>query len=260
MNALLKQQKWLLVSTLGTLLSLSSFMTGAYASGFVVDVADIAENMATKINTSMAYVRQGQQYAQEVQQVENQYQQLKNEAIQLENFKIHNFADITQAAQEVGNIASQGSALTYSTQNINQQFGQVFGGKDEKTDALDKLSKMADTVLDTSKGTLNSANKQMQNMKGETGGLKQIVNGSDQAGGTKAVLQGTNQLLDASAVQMQSVKQGVEQMQSQQATYDAYQAAKEKQADQADKKLLHYTPQYRKYESDQRLKSLPRFN
>ena len=220
---------------------------------FVFDPTNYVENAASAVNTGRAYYQQ-------IAMVKNQIQQLNNERRTLANFNFHHLSDYTQAATSVGNIAAEGNALTYASTDINDKFEKNFGSDDSKhPNYANKMHGIFQTVLDTSKGTLNSANKQMQMVQGETDGLNQIVNHSDSADGTKAVLQGTNQLLDANVAQLQSIKQGLSQLQSQEATSSAAQASQEEAALKADESFFNYQASYQGYQVDNRVRSIPEF-
>lgn len=242
----------LLFSALVILL-LCSWIDKAFAFGIVHDPWNTMQNAATAVHTAKSY------YA-DMEQVRNQYQQIKDAETQMKSTGFHHLSDFTKSANDVGNIASEGKAMTYSTKDLNTKFDKEFGSQ-KKGDKnwVDRENSMMDTVLDTSKGTLNSANKQMAYTKGESGGLDQMVNHSDSADGTKAVLQGTNQLLDANAAQLQAVHQSLSQMQSQNATVAAANAAREKHANEADQAFLHYQANYTGYEVQNNLKQIPTF-
>jgi type IV secretion system protein TrbJ len=229
-------------------------ISSASAVGVSYDPWNWVENSGTDVGTL-------KNYYENLAQVRNQVQQIRNEETQLKNTDFHHMSDITQAASDIGDEASAGQALTYSSSDINQRFDKDFGSSNPKSkNWADKESQRLNTILDTSKGSLNAASKQMQYTKGQSSGLDQIVNSSNTAGGTKAVLQGTNMLLDATAAQMQSVQQTMSQTQSQQATVAAANAAKEKSANSADDQFLNYQAEYTGYKVSNNLKSVPDFS
>lgn len=226
----------------------------AWAMLPVIDVANLAQNGAVAAHTLQSMYN-------EAQMIENQYTALENWQKMLKDFNIHQLSDITGQLQTVGNIAQEGSALTYSTQNINHQFTQLFGGNTtNQTNAPSHFSQIFNAVLDTTRGTLNATSQQMDYTSQASGGLDTIVQGSNAAGGTKAVLQGTNQLLDASAAQLQSLKQLQAQQMSQQATYDSAMIAQQQQEYAADQQLMNYASSDQPYESNAQLNLVPDFN
>lgn len=238
----------IVVTTLATVMLIKS----GYSFIFV-DPVNLVQNTSTATHEALIYAKQ-------IEQVSNQMQMLKDNVTQLKSTDFHSLSDITKSADALGNAANFGSAITYSTADINAQFAKNFGSGNKDGNYADRMSKMLGTVLDTSQGTLNSAAKQADLLKGETDGLNQIVNHSDGAAGTKEVLQGTNQLLDATAAQMQSMKLAMMQMQSQEATKNAMEAAKEQAAIDADKKFLDYKVDYQGYKADSRFENIPSFN
>jgi len=238
----------IVVATLATAMLIKS----GYSFIFV-DPINLVQNTSTAIHESLIYAKQ-------IEQVSNQMQMLKDNITQLKSTNFHSLSDITKSAAALGNAANLGNAITYSTENINKQFAKNFGSDSKDGNYADRMSQMLGTVLDTSRGTLNSAAKQAELLKSQTDGLNQIVNHSDGAAGTKEVLQGTNQLLDATAAQMQGVKLAMMQQQSQEATKNAMEAAKEQAAIDADKAFLDYEVNYQGYKADSRFENIPSFN
>ena len=238
------------ILTLGAVLMLNS---ACATSGIVFDPTNFVENVSTAAHTLESYYK-------EVDMVKNQLDYINNQRIMLQSTSFHHLSDYTEAATSIGNVASSGTAITYSTKNLNDKFQKTFGSDDgSKQNYADRMHTMLGTVLDTSKGTLNAANQQMDAIQSETDGLNQIVNHSDSADGTKAVLQGTNQLLDANVAQLQSIKQSMAQMQSQNATADAAKAAQEEAAIKADQSFFNYKADYDGYKVDSRLQKVPTF-
>ncbi len=216
-----------------------------FGGDVVIDPTNLIQNTSSALNSASS--------------VANQIEQLNNQRIMLQNSDLKTLTDYTNAANTVGNMASTGEALTYSTEHINERFNDVFGDK-KKGDAQDQTNSRMKTVLDTTKGTLNSTKKQMGYMAEQADGLNQIVNHSNSAQGTKAVLQGTNQLLQANAAQLQSINQSLNQMQSQQATIAAANASQEMAATKADQKFINYELKKPRYEADDKFKTIPDFS
>lgn len=219
----------------------------------VIDPSNLIQNTKTAVETSLIY-------AKNAEQVTNQLQMLKYKVTELQSTDFHSLSDITRSVDALRGAANIGSAITYSTADINKQFEKNFGSGNKEGNYADRMSQMLGTVLDTSRGTLNAAAKHADLLKGETDGLNDIVRHSDGAAGTKEVLQGTNQMLDALGAQMQSTKLAILQLQSQAATKDAMEAAKEQAAIDADKKFLDYKVNYQGYKADSRFKVIPSFN
>jgi P-type conjugative transfer protein TrbJ len=238
----------IVVTTLATVMIIQS----GYSFIFV-DPVNLVQNTSTATHEALIYAKQ-------IQQVSNQVQMLKDNVTQLKSTDFHSLSDITKSADALGNAANFGNAITYSTENINEQFAKNFGDDSKNGNYADRMSKMLGTVLDTSRGTLSSAAKQADLLKGQTDGLNQIVSHSDGAAGMKEAIQGTNQLLDATAAQMQGVKLAMMQQQSQEATKNAMEAAKEQAAIDADKAFLDYKVDYQGYKADSRFENIPSFN
>ncbi|GGF99144.1 MULTISPECIES: hypothetical protein [Cysteiniphilum] len=238
--------------TLTMTLSMAYLQSFALGGDVVIDPTNLIQNTSTALSGASGVANQGTMIA-------NQIEQLNNQRIMLQNSDLKTLTDYTNAANTIGNMASTGEALTYSTENINQRFNDVFG-HNKKGDAQDKTNSRMQTVLDTTKGTLNSTKKQMGYMAEQSDGLNQIVNHSNSAQGTKAVLQGTNQLLQANAAQLQSINQSLNQMQSQQATIAAANASQEMAATKADQKFINYDLKKPSYEADDKFKTIPDFS
>lgn len=220
----------------------------------VVDPGDIAQNAATSAHTIRAYYEQ-------VQTVENTAQEIKNQVTMLKGLKLKRVEDVTDDLDKVADLANEGQSLTYANKELSTQFDKNFGSGDAKHEnAVDRANSRLQTVLDTSKSTLTTAQEQMQYNRDETDGLSQITNASNDAEGLRGVMQGTTQMLDANAAQIQRLTAMQAQKDSQDAVIAAQKAAQEKAANDADKKFLSYKNTYKPYQADPALEQIPNFN
>lgn len=124
----------------------------------VIDPSNLIQNTKTAVETSLIY-------AKNAEQVTNQLQMLKYKVTELQSTDFHSLSDITNSANALGNAANIGNAITYSTANMNEQFIKNFGSGSKDENYADRMSRMLNTVLDTSRGTLNAAARLKKNLQ-----------------------------------------------------------------------------------------------
>lgn len=245
---------------LGILLILIPF--DAFCTMPVIDASSIAVEIQNGAKSAVMITNQGKSLTNEVSMIMNEVNMIKNQETMLKGIAkdgIH-ISDINDNLNQLNNISSSGLAITYATSDIKNKFDQQFGNK-TPTDNYSKHNQtMMQSVLDSSRNTIQAAQSQMNYTQSETEGLKQITTASNSADGLKATIQGTNQLLDANASQMQNIASMQAQQNSLLAAQIAADASKEQAADQEDESFLGNAPTYKPYEGDSDLKEIPNFS
>ena len=239
--------------TQASLLSLAVFTsTTTIALG-----VDIVHDPINGLGIIEQVIQGGTAISHQVTQITNQAMQIQNQANMLRQNPLKTVVDYQNEANQVASLAQTGQAITYQTQNLSQKFEKRFGEKSDKQSYDDYNGDIIQTELDTSQGTLKSAQEQMKNMKEQSRTIDQIAQSNNHVGGTTAELQGISQMMNAQATQLQSIQQLQAQSNAQQATHYAAQAAKEAQANKADKAWLKFNIKYPKYSDNSKLEVIP---
>ena len=187
-------------------------------------------------------------------------QSYQNQLANMASLSWNNPTQILDSLNSIDQTARQGEALTYSTTNMTKQFQSAFIPDSVKS-YFEQNDKMADVVLDTSKGTLEASKEQVDKSKEMTKTSNQINQNSVKAKGLKEVMQSQVQMQAESTAQLQAMQQSLAQMQSQQATMNAYTVSKQKQEDKAVDKFINIQdPKDPEYKGNQQLAVMPHFN
>jgi len=240
-------------------LSMLAVFPSSYA---IIPVTDAASITVETVNGAVALANG----VQIVAGVANDLIQIKNQVTMLKGLSSSamHVSDVTDSLNNLQDMSSQGQSLTYATKDISKRFADQFGNKkddkDKKQNNADRYDAQMQTILDTTQGTLKTAQQQMKYTQDETEGLKQITNSSNSAEGLRGVTQGTNQLLDASIAQMQRLSAMQAQRDSQDATIQAAKASQQQEAVRESDKFLKYKSTYKHYKADKALEIIPDFN
>lgn len=190
-------------------------------------------------------------------QIENQIEQIENQKKMLEENPFKTLVDYENEANSIANMAQYGQAITYQTENLENTFNERFGIKPEEQSFDDYNNSINQTTLDTTQGTLKSAQEQMRYLADQTGNVNNISNQNNGVTGTTAQLQGISHMMNAQATQLQAMQQLQAQNNAQQATYMAAQTAKEAQQTKADTDWMAYEAEYPVYSTDEALEEIP---
>ena len=218
----------------------------------------------TIANQIKSIANETQSLTNEASMITNEYNMIKNQETMLKGLTkdgIH-ISDINNNLNQLSNISSSGAAITYATNDISNKFDQQFSNDNQSQDTSYSAhnKQMMQSVLDSSKNTIQAAQAQMNYTQSETDGLKQITSASNSADGLKAVMQGTNELLNSNAAQLQNLSSMQAQQNSLVASQVAANASQEQAATKEDEYFLGYTSNYEPYKGDEDLASIPNFN
>jgi P-type conjugative transfer protein TrbJ len=227
-------------------------------------IKSVANQVKSISNQVKSIANEAKSLTNEASMITNQASMIKNQAIMLKGISKDGFhlSDISGNLDKLQSISSSGLAISYASDDISSKFNQQFDNSNDQSNRnyTKHNQTMMQSVLDTSKGTLQTAQQQMNYTKTETTGLKQITSASNSATGLKAVIQGSNQLLDANASELQNIASMQAQQNSLIATKTAADASREQAATKADEQFLAYQSTYKPYQGDDDLKEIPTFN
>ena len=190
----------------------ASLILAASAPSFAGAVAGATE--PTQILNNIQLVLQ---YAQQVQMVENQLQELATLPGQVWGTAQSDLSSLTQ-------VVSAGQALSYTMQNVDQQFKQQYPGYQPGTNYSNSYQQWSNNTLDNVRAALNAANLQSSQFSDERSALNAIqAMANNPAGQTQAIQAGT-MIASQQVDQLQKLRQlMMAQMQSQ-GTYMAEQS------------------------------------
>lgn len=159
-------------------------------------------NCATNIQALHANIAQAKDYIESVQHTLNQIKQLKNQVRNLSKLKNLEWGDADSQLKNLANIAAQGQALSFSVENLNQEWDNRFKGYDVyKKHAINDINstqqykRWATTLTDTAKSSLSVANQLAKMQRDDSRVLKNIQSHTANADGAVQIGQATNELL-----------------------------------------------------------------
>jgi P-type conjugative transfer protein TrbJ len=185
------------------------------------------------------------------QQLANQYQQLQYE---LNNYKNYDgnktqWSNVQSLLQQLASVTSQGNALSYSMQNMNEAFKKKFPGYKTQKNYDTAYQDWSSTTMDTLRNTLMSAGMQANSFSTEQGTLNQLKTLSTTAQGRMQAVQVGTMIAAEQVGQMQKLRQLIISQTNAQNAYMAYHVQQEQAQQAAENNLFNNPLPYPKYGS-----------
>lgn len=178
---------------------------------------------------------------------------VKNELLNLKNYdgNITQWSDAQQLLEKLANTVSQGNAISYTAQNMNDEFKNKFPGYQPQQDYDKAYQGWSSTVMDTLRNILASAGMQANTFSDEQATLDELKRLSTSAQGRMQAVQVGNMIAANQVGQMQKLRQLVVSQTNAQNAYMAYKVQKEQSEEAAANNLLDHPLAYPKYGSGQ---------
>lgn len=186
----------------------------SFAYDTVYDPWNVAQTTETAVNTAESLVRQAEQIRMEIQNLQNF------------NSGVGQWGNAQVLLQRLSNTISQGKALSYSMQNLDQTFQQKFPGYKAQQNYQTAYQDWTQSTLDTLRTVLNSVGMQANNFENEQVMLNHLASLSQNAQGRMQAIQVGNMIATQQISQMQQLRQLVASQTNAQNTYAAYEINK----------------------------------
>ena len=147
--------------------------------------------------------KQAQMVANQIQQIKYQVEQLKS----IERYPGGLWSDAMTAIQKLGLIVKQGQALSYTLQNIEQEFEKRYPGYEPPQDFIASYKDWSKTTLDSIRTSLQAAGFQNNEFQTETAALHSLQHLSDNAVGQTQAIQAANMIASSEVEQLQKLRQ-----------------------------------------------------
>ncbi len=240
------------LSKMGLIFLSSLYISKVYSIGaeLVYDPLNVYQTTITAANSAI-------QVADQAKQLQAQLQNLKNY-----DGSSTQWSNIQQLLEQLSSTVSQGNALSYSAQNMNQDFATKFPGYKPQNDYDQSYKIWSSTTMDTLRNTLASAGLQANAFSDEQSTLDTLKGLSTSATGRMQAVQVGNMIAAEQVGQTQKLRQLIISQTDAQNTYMAYKV-QQKQAQQASAdNLLNHPLPYPKYGTGQGfgVNNMPKLN
>jgi P-type conjugative transfer protein TrbJ len=195
-------------------------------------------------------------------QVTAQAKQLQTQLLNLKNYDGNStqWSNIQQLLEQLSNTVSQGNALSYSAQNINQEFADKFPGYKPQTNYDQSYQNWSSTTMDTLRNILANAGLQANAFSNEQTTLDTLKNLSTSAQGRMQAVQVGNMIAAEQVGQMQKLRQLIISQTDAQNTYMAYKVQQQQAQQASADSLLNNPLPYPKYGTGHGFGEMPQLN
>jgi len=179
--------------------------------------------VAADIVETFAYFEQEIQSLMAQLDVLNDQSNILNTAIEKLPSGSYNWSNTSKLIQELDNILSQSNALSYTAENVDQQFKNLFPGYISVNNYNEEYQHITESALDTLQNVLHDFNASANDFANETTLLKDLQNYSAAAAGQTQAIQVANQIASEQVSQLQLLRQALMTQANAQAVYYAQQ-------------------------------------
>jgi P-type conjugative transfer protein TrbJ len=173
------------------------------------------------IETFMTAAQTLESNVQQAQQIQTQLSQYRNMLQNTASLSNQDWSTASSELSRLADIAQQGQALSYASQNIDSKFRSLYPGYAPATNYGTSYQQWTQSSLDSMRGAMNTAGLQHANLATETSTIESLRSAAAGADGQKAAIDAGNQIAFQQVAQLQQLRQlTMAQMQSQ----TAYQA------------------------------------
>jgi len=176
---------------------------GGGGGGVVLGPATELTQILNNIELVSSVAKQAQAVANQIKMIQYQIEQLKS----IERYPGGLWNDAMTAINKLNLIVRQGQALSYTLQNIEQEFQKRYPGYEAPQDYVASYQDWSKTTLDSIKGSLAAAGFQNNEFQTENAALTTIRNLSDNAVGQTQAIQAANKIADLQVQQLQKLRQ-----------------------------------------------------
>lgn len=207
----------------------SGSVAGTGGSTEVTQILNYYELLESKKNLIYSVSNQ----ARQIQHQLNSYQELAKNSKSLSDFE---WGQIESQLNNLANLVRQGQALSYSMDNLNQAFTNIFPDyatyikrhKGTEPEAVsEQYSTWSETNVDTVKASLASANLQNKQFESERATMQTLEHKGQTSKGRLEALQVGNQIAAQQVGQTQKLRQLVMAQMQMQGAYIASRSQKE---------------------------------
>ena len=216
--------KFVMLIILGNILLISpNANAGGGGGGAVFGPATELTQILNNIELVSSVAKQAQAVANQIKMIQYQIEQLKS----IKRYPGGLWNDAMSAINKLNLIVRQGQALSYTLQNVEQEFKRKYPGYEAPQDYVQSYQDWSATTLDSIKGSIAAAGFQNNEFQTENATLTTIRNLSDNAVGQTQAIQAANKIADMQVQQLQKLRQlHMSQMQATNA-YMAHEVNKE---------------------------------
>lgn len=180
----------------------------------VIDPTNLVQNVITAVQQTLnvvqeiqAVANQGTQIAQQVQQLQHELEMLQNMAINTTPGATVAWGEVQTALATLGHAVQTGLSIPYELANVASVFESRFPGYSPPTDWNAAYNEWSTTVLDTLRGTLDSAGLNVADSGSVQAALDGLRSANDGARGRLEALQVGNQIASLQVEEVTKLRQ-----------------------------------------------------
>ena len=180
----------------------------------VLDPSNLAQNVTTAVQQTLSVAQEVRMVANQGTQIAQQIQQLQHELQMLQDMALHTLRAPTVAWGEtqaalgaLGQAVELGLSIPYTLSNVADVFESRFPGYVAPTDWPAAYDAWSTSVLDTLRGTLASAGRNVADAPNVQAALDALRSSNDSAQGRLEALQIGNQIASLQVEEMAKLRQ-----------------------------------------------------
>lgn len=180
-----------------------AFAGGGGGGGTLLGPASEFTQVLNNIELISSVAKQAEMVANQIRMIQYQIEQLKS----IERYPGGVWNDAMTAIRKLDLIVRQGQALSYTLQNIEQEFKRKYPGYEAPQDFIQSYQDWSKTTLDSIRTSLEAAGFQSNEFQTESATLQTIQNLSDNAIGQTQAIQASNMIASEEVQQLQKLRQ-----------------------------------------------------